>query len=391
MADVFLSYRRDDSRSAAGRLMDHLQATLGPERVFRDVDSITPGLDFQAALGRTIGAARVVLAVIGPRWQDARDGAGRRRLDDPHDMVRLELEAALDAGVPIIPVLVEGARMPPAEALPPSLVAFARCQAITLDDEGWRDDTQRLTGVLRERYAVEPDLPFETAAIVAGTRSASRPVGRLTDMLELVARPRSIVTRLAGPGGTREVQRALLLLILCLVLGNLFIGAALGVELASWVLNGLMVCSLCAVALAGALALGWRLAGKRLGWQRAMAGAACMVGGAWLYLSTGLLVVTLGYALVQPATFQEWIAAVRRGTMSGPEMMAWAEMRARGPALAGIVIATVVWMAGAVWLVRAWNALRVAFAASGVAALIAAVGTFGVLGVVVAAARWAAQ
>lgn len=383
MADVFLSYRREDSRSATGRLADHLQATLGAERVFRDVASITPGLDFEAALQRGIGGARVVLAIIGPRWLDARDAGGARRLDDPLDMVRRELEAALAAGVPIVPVLVEGARMPPAHALPPSLAAFARSQAITLDDEGWHDDARRLMAILRERHAVEPGVAHGAAHLGA--------MARLTDVLELVARPRSIILRLAGAGGTPEVQRACVLLVLCLALGNVFLGAALGVELASWVVQGMLLGALASAALAGASSVGWRIAGVRLGWQRATAGAACIIGGAWLYLCAGLLLVTLGYALADVPGFRAWIAVVRSGSMSQADMAAWAQSHARGPVFAGIVIATVVWLAGAAWLARAWNALRIACSAGHVAAIVAAASALALVGAVVEAARWAAR
>lgn len=386
MADVFLSYRRDDSRSATGRLTDQLQTALGADRVFRDLDSITPGLDFQAALERAIGGASVVLAVIGPRWLDMRDAAGQRRLDDPQDMVRLELEAALAAGVPIIPVLVEGARMPLAQALPASLAAFARCQAITLDDEGWRDDTRRLISLLRERYAVEPGNPAESAAGPRGAGVAAL----LLDLLELVARPRRIIMRLAGNGGRPELQRAAALLLLCLALGNVFIGSVLEVGLASWVFNGTLLGVLGSAALAGAIGVGWRVAGVRPGWQRAATGAACVIGGAWLYLSAGLLLVALGYALADPGTFQHLLGLMRQGTVTQADLAAAAEARARGPALAAIVVATVVWLAGAVWLVRAWNALRLACSARRLAAVVAAAVAIGLVTAVTAAARWAA-
>jgi hypothetical protein len=156
MADMFLSYRRDDSRGATGRLADRLQTLFGPERVLRNVDSIAPGLDFEAALARAIGGASVMLAMIGPRWADLRDAQGRRRLDDPQDTVRREIEAALAAGLPVISVLVEGARMPTAEALPASLEAFTRCQAFGLDDAGWHVDVARLAAQLHQRHGIDP-------------------------------------------------------------------------------------------------------------------------------------------------------------------------------------------------------------------------------------------
>jgi len=387
MADVFLSYRRDDSRSATGRLTDYLQASLGPERVFHDVASIAPGLDFQAALQRAIGGARVVLVIIGPDWLGARDAEGRRRLDQPADMVRLELETALASEVPVVPVLVEGARMPTAQALPPSIAALARGQAITLDDEGWQDDARRLLAVLRDRHAVEPDLPTATNH----APSAARPAARVLDFLELLARPRSIILRLVGTGGTRELQRACVLLVICLALGNVFLGAALEVELPSWVFHGILQGIVASAALAGAAGIGWRIAGVRLGWQRVVTGTACIIGGAWVYACTGFMIVMLGYAIADYPGYQQWVAQVRSGTLSPADLQAWAGSHARGPVLAAVVVATVLWAAGVAWLVRAWNALRIACSAGPLAALVAAIVTVTLVGAVLAAAGWAAS
>src|SRR6478736_569986 len=143
MAEIFLSYRRDDSTSATGRLADSLEAHFGDDRVFRDRE-IAAGDDFVAAIRRSVESATVVLVVVGRRWLDASDAAGRRRLDDPGDFVRLEIELALAARAAVVPVLVEAATMPSAADLPPSLVDFSRCQAVELSDRRWRYDVDRL-------------------------------------------------------------------------------------------------------------------------------------------------------------------------------------------------------------------------------------------------------
>lgn len=148
MAGIFISYRRDDSRGFAGRLADALDAAFGGDFVFRDIDDIAPGADFIAAITRRLAEVDIVLVVIGPDWLDARQD-GRRRLDDPADFVRLEIELALAAGKPLWPVLIGGATMPAEAALPPSLQPLARRQATSLDDAAWKDDVQRLTDALR--------------------------------------------------------------------------------------------------------------------------------------------------------------------------------------------------------------------------------------------------
>ncbi|MEQ6342070.1 MAG: toll/interleukin-1 receptor domain-containing protein [Gammaproteobacteria bacterium] len=148
MARIFLSYRRDDSAGFAGRLADALEAEFGVGSVFRDVDDIQPGEDFAQAIQSQLREAGAVLVMMGPFWLKA-DADGRRRLDDPGDFVRQEIEAALDSGKPLIPLLVGGAKMPTADELPPSLAALARRQAVVLSDVSWRGDLVQLMASLR--------------------------------------------------------------------------------------------------------------------------------------------------------------------------------------------------------------------------------------------------
>jgi hypothetical protein len=142
MAEIFLSYRRSDSASAMGRLADRLEEHFGPARVFRDHASIVAGDDFAEAIRRAIEASTVVLVIIGPDWIDATLPGGLRRLDDPSDWVRLEIEFAFAANLPVVPVLVEGALMPAAAQLPDSLEALSRCQASELSETRWRYDAE---------------------------------------------------------------------------------------------------------------------------------------------------------------------------------------------------------------------------------------------------------
>jgi hypothetical protein len=106
---IFISYRRQDSNHLAGRLYDRLADRFGTGQVFIDVDAIEPGVDFAKEINRAVAASTVLLAVIGPNWLTAADERGRRRLDNPGDFVRLEIEAALARDVRVIPILGEGA------------------------------------------------------------------------------------------------------------------------------------------------------------------------------------------------------------------------------------------------------------------------------------------
>lgn len=150
MSGIFISYRRDDSRGFAGRLADALDVAFGSDFVFRDIDDIAPGADFIHAITSRLAAVDVVLVVIGPDWLAARNDGGRR-LDDPADFVRVEIELALAAEKPLWPVLIGGAAMPAEEALPPSLQPLARRQALTLADAAWKDDVDRLIVALRRQ------------------------------------------------------------------------------------------------------------------------------------------------------------------------------------------------------------------------------------------------
>ena len=111
MKGIFISYRRQDAAGNAGRLYDRLARHFGAERVFMDVEGIEPGLDFVEALEGAVASCEVLIVVIGAGWL-ATDNAGKRRLDDPKDFVRIETAAALARHIRVVPVLVDGAVMP---------------------------------------------------------------------------------------------------------------------------------------------------------------------------------------------------------------------------------------------------------------------------------------
>ena len=117
--------------------------------MFRDVDTLRPGQDFVQAIEARLTDCRVMLAVIGREWAGARDMTGSRRLDEPYDFVRLEIAAALARpNVLVVPVLVEGASMPAASELPENIRPLARRHAVTVRDETWDADVDRLVGVI---------------------------------------------------------------------------------------------------------------------------------------------------------------------------------------------------------------------------------------------------
>lgn len=142
---IFVSYRRDDSAEVVGRMYDRLVQHFGKEAIFKDVDSIPFGVDFRTHLASVISNCGIVLAVIGRDWLDIRDEEGQRRLDDPADFVRIEIESALQRDVPVVPLLVRNARLPKAEQLPEGLTTLAfRNGTSVRNDPDFHTDMDRL-------------------------------------------------------------------------------------------------------------------------------------------------------------------------------------------------------------------------------------------------------
>jgi predicted ATPase len=141
---IFISYRREETAGQAGRLYDRLSGRFGAGRVFMDVDSIAIGVDFTTAITEAVSGCDILLALIGREWLTLTDSRGQRRLDDPDDFVRVEIEAALQRDIRVVPVLVEGAVLPQAAELPTNLRLLVRRQALMLSHVGFGAEVSRL-------------------------------------------------------------------------------------------------------------------------------------------------------------------------------------------------------------------------------------------------------
>jgi TIR domain len=200
LSRIFISYRRADASWPARWLADQLSRQFGEGVVFQDVDSIQPGDDFAAEIEAAVAACSVLLVVIGPQWLVA-EGAVGRRLDDPQDWVRLEIEAAIKRRVRVIPVLVDGARMPSASELPPSLWELARRQAVTLNPASL--DTRRLVSVL------ETALHRQTEQLQTGTRAPESPRPTRSRAGRLLTRAANDATALTGEAKARALAEVI--------------------------------------------------------------------------------------------------------------------------------------------------------------------------------------
>jgi hypothetical protein len=215
-SNIFINYRREDSAGHAGRLFDRLSGRF-PERVFMDIDTIEPGIDFVDTIEQAVGCCEVLVVVIGREWLNLAEASGHRRLDNPSDFVRLEIAVALERNIRIIPVLVEDAAMPRPEELPPDLVKLTRRNAIELSDVRWAFDVDRLIqaieGVLQEKAPSAllpvvkiPDVPPPSEPVPV--RERARPRGWLTlSVLVLLVMAGWIGWSLASQPNLQEIQK----------------------------------------------------------------------------------------------------------------------------------------------------------------------------------------
>ena len=404
MTDIFLSYRRRDSASATGRLADRLVEHFGPARVFHDHESIQAGDDFAAAIRRAINLSTTLLAVIGPDWLDARDPQGRRRLDDPADEVRLEIEAALDAGVGVVPVLVEGAAMPPANRLPASLAAFARCQAVELSETRWRYDVDRLIALLQSRFAIESEQP--PLLVHPDEKYALGWPGRLAlDLLELATHPTRLIGR-RQTGRAIDHLRAFAFLVTCLLMGNALLllgldryltlreaGSFVGFVIFLGIFELLLI-----TLLAAPLTLAWRVTGTPVEFRQITLIMAFLCGGVWLGFTAGWMVFGIGL-LLGDASIIDRIVALLMGRAPGAaptlaERMTQADVLMSaampGPATASLTLVFLIWAVTGLWAVVAWGSFRLAFGAGRARAALATVLWLAMLVAVGLASAWLA-
>jgi hypothetical protein len=158
---VFINYRHEDTAPFADRLADSLHRQLGSASVRRDLQ-LPGGTDWVEALRRDVESSDVVLVLIGPRWLQARNHKGELALGSSEDYLTSEVVTALEMRKLVIPVLLDGARFPPTHQLPPSLARLARRTAVTIRDEDWSGDVDRLVeSIRRYREGPVPESPVE--------------------------------------------------------------------------------------------------------------------------------------------------------------------------------------------------------------------------------------
>ena len=145
MSDIFISYRREDSQDITDRISEYLHREFGENDIFIDVDNIPLGVDFRVHLDKEVAHCDFFIAVIGEKWLTVEDKQGQKRLDDPADFVRIEIQSALNRKISVIPVLVGQASMPEVDQLPETLQALAFRNATRVrSGSDFKNDINRL-------------------------------------------------------------------------------------------------------------------------------------------------------------------------------------------------------------------------------------------------------
>jgi formylglycine-generating enzyme required for sulfatase activity len=143
MAKIAISYRRTDS-DVTGRIFDRFVQRYGKDSVFRDIDNIPFGIDFRKVVNDALAGTDVLIAIVGPNWRGTRK-RGSARINNANDLVRIEVETALQRNIPVIPALVGGAIMPKPSDLPDGLRDFSFRNAANIDSgRNFDTDIERL-------------------------------------------------------------------------------------------------------------------------------------------------------------------------------------------------------------------------------------------------------
>lgn len=201
MSAIFFSYRRHDSEGEAGRLFDDLVEQFGETSVFMDVAAIEVGRDFRKAVDASIANCAVLLAIIGLGWVDEKNDSGLRRLDDPNDLVRMEIASALKRDIPVIPVIVHGAKMPRPDQMPEEIRDLAYRNAVELTHVRWKSDIRHLIRALRLLLSDTRDIvPAREVMATTDSRLAKPTLRKAIDPAEGVGEDPTADLMLHGTG-----------------------------------------------------------------------------------------------------------------------------------------------------------------------------------------------
>lgn len=361
MPTIFISYRRADAAGQAGRLADRLRACFGVDSVFRDYEAIELGADFDRSIRDALSGCAVVIPVIGTSWTDVTDDAGQRRLENPEDYVRQEIEYALEHDIPLMPVLVDGATVPVLEQLPEALTPLQRRQMQELREARWDDDVTALMRQIQQ----ECDLTADCPELKSASPMRDAVVHFFRDVLDLHARPVRFLVR-HNTGRLHEVHRAIVFFLCAVLIGDIALFGSTSwkekgwIDLLTGVLSGIppwfALCMLFAVS----LWVSWWLVGTRAHFRKVLTNALYQTGFLALLVLFAFWFLIIGAGVSKPNFLEDALAlALATPGAQRTERLLESFADISGPALfIGLVLASLILLDVLVWIVRAWGAHR---------------------------------
>ena len=371
MPEIFLSYRRADAAGTAGRLFDRLSQHFGAGQVFRDIDSIEAGDNFEQSIRDGLRTATAVLIVIGPRWLDLRRDDGTRRLDDPLDYVRREVELALDSEAIVIPVLIENAVLPAAEMLPASIRELTKRNAVELSLPRWENDLEDFIRRLEVRGipVAEPRGPEAPANRTAtyGRVVTGALAGFIPNLFSLLYQPRRFLSR-CTQGRPGDLIAAFIFFAVAVLLAIAILISVYTPDqsVASFGLAVLAIGVLATVALSALVWLAWRLVGATRHYSRLLVVLLHQMAILHLIVFMMMAIVLFGLDLRSRDVAREAVhEAMKPGSSASAAFDAirqrWNPLVDTSEVRIAVALGGLVLIVGAVWIVRSWGAYRDAF------------------------------
>ena len=359
MSLIFVSYRRQDTQSATGRLCDKLQAHFGAEQVFHDIESIEAGSDFAAIIESKIAGSSVVLVMIGRHWAEATSDHGHARLFDPGDYVRLEIATALHRRIPVIPVLVEGAAMPQASALPNAIAGFSTRQAHEISEQRWQYDSDLLVKQI-ERFVPAEGTPTAEGASTLGQTLLQTVVGWPFEFGQLLVRPRRRMTALVTQPNLMT-RSAMFFALAHIVAAWLFVQPDLVASVPAFVLTGVPEGAFILVLVMVPLHLAARLVRAPSHAPTTMMMLAYVQSVAMVLVASGCALIWTGLTLANPDIGPSMRSVVYNNLPIEVRMARFTEViqpAVGGPFMAAVALASLIWLFTAALLVVAIQAFR---------------------------------
>ena len=322
----------------------------------------------------------VVLVMIGRHWLDASGPDGQPRLFDPGDYVCLEIATALEREIPIIPVLVEGAVMPPASALPPSIAALATRHAHEITERRWQYDSDLLVSQL-ERFVPREHLKMEEGTSTLGQTLLRAVAGWPSDFIQLLMQPRRQLAALVKQPGF--FLRALVFFVIShTVAASLFVIKELVASVPIFVLTGAPFGAFILLSVMIPVHLSARAVRAPSHAPTTLVMLGYMQSVAMLLVATGIAVAWAGLMIANPAIGSELRPLAYSDTPieeRRAQITSLFEGAMGRPFLAGFAVAILIWLFTAGWLLVAITAFRDVWKISWPRALLALILTVGMI------------